>query len=178
MSIRTLSSRLVYENPWLSLREDHIERADCTPGIYSVVDVPNFAIVLPFEDNGFHLVEQYRYPTGERSWEFPAGSFPAGVTGTPEQLAAAELVEETGFRAAKLERVGFLHPANSMTGQGGDVFIATQLSPGPARREATEQDMRQQWFARTEFEQMVREGVITDGPTLAAYLLFTIRRQG
>ncbi|MEV0245771.1 NUDIX hydrolase [Nocardia sp. NPDC050712] len=175
MSIRTVASRLVYENPWLSLREDRIERADGSRGIYSVVDAPDFAVVLPFEDDGFHLVEQYRYPMGRRSWEFPAGGFPAGVTGTPEQLAAAELVEETGFRAGRLERLGLLHPANSMTGQGGEVFLATELSAGPARREVTEQDMRQQWFGRTEFERMVRAGEITDGPTLAAYLLFRMR---
>jgi 8-oxo-dGTP pyrophosphatase MutT (NUDIX family) len=170
-----VSSRVVYTNPWLTLREDDVERADGSRGIYSVVDAHDFAVVLPSENGGFHLVEQYRYPVGERSWEFPSGSFPAGVTGTPEQLAAAELREETGFTAGRLERLGRLNPANSMTGQVCHVFLATDLAPGEPDREPTEQDMRQKWFPRSEVERMLRDGVITDGPSMAAYLLLTIR---
>ncbi|MDQ3786525.1 MAG: NUDIX hydrolase [Actinomycetota bacterium] len=173
--MRRLSSRLVYENPWLSLREDQVARQDGSQGIYSVVDAKDFALVLPFENDGFHLVEQYRYPVGARSWEFPSGSFPAGVTGTPEELAAAELREETGLTAVRLTRLGYLNPANAMTGLGCHVFLATDLTPGRPEREVTEQDMRQAWFPRAEVERMLRDGVITDGPSIAAYLLFTLR---
>ncbi|OLF15223.1 ADP-ribose pyrophosphatase [Actinophytocola xanthii] len=176
--MKTLSSRVVYENPWLSLREDRIERADGSSGLYSVIDKPDFALVIPLEDDGFHLVEQYRYPLGRRSWEFPSGAFPDGRSGAPEELAVAELAEETGFTAGRLERLGFLHSANAMTGEGVHVFLATDLTPGEPNREETEQDMRQQWFSRADVERMLRDGVITDGPSLAAYLLFTLSRRG
>ena len=175
MSIRTLSSKIVYENKWMTVREDEIEREDGSRGIYGVIDKPDFAVVIPMENDGFHLVEQYRYPTGQRSWEFPSGAFPAGVTGTREELAAAELAEETGFTAATLTHLGYLHSAKSMTGEGFDVFLATDLTPGEARREVTEQDMVQRWFPRGEVERMLRDGVITDGPSIAAYLKFTLR---
>lgn len=178
MSIRTLSSRVVYENPWLSLREDQVEREDGSSGLYSVVDKPDFALVIPMENDGFHLVEQYRYPVQCRSWEFPAGSFPHGVTGTPEEMAAAELVEETGFTTGRLEKLGYLHCANGMTGEGVHVFLATDLTPGEPNREQTEQDMRQRWFPRAEVESMLRDGVITDSPSVAAYLLLTLRSGG
>lgn len=177
MSIKTVSSRLVYENPWLSLREDRIEHADGSPGLYSVIDKPDFAVVIPLEDNGFHLVEQYRYPIGERSWEFPSGSFPHGRTGTPEEVAAAELAEETGFTAGRLEKLGYLRSANGISGEGFHVFLATELTAGEPNREATEQDMRQRWFPRREVVRMLREGEITDGPTAAAYLLLTLHEQ-
>jgi 8-oxo-dGTP pyrophosphatase MutT (NUDIX family) len=172
--MRTVSSRVVYENPWLTLREDQVERADGSRGIYSVLDKPDFALVVPMADDGFHLVEQYRYPIGRRSWEFPAGNFPAGVTGTPEELAAAELAEETGLTAGLLERLGYVHSSNSTTSEGCHVFLATELVAGEPRREVTEQDMRQAWFPRAEVERMLRAGVITDGPTMAAYLLLTL----
>lgn len=116
MAIKTLSSKVVYENPWLSLREDEIERADGSRGLYSVIDKPDFALVIPMENDGFHLVEQYRYPIGGRSWEFPAGSFPYGVTGSPDEMAIVELAEETGLTAGRLEKLGRLHGANAMTG--------------------------------------------------------------
>jgi hypothetical protein len=68
----------VYANPRISLREDRIEHADGSPGLYSVVDKPDFALVIPLDGEGdgagFHLVEQYRYPVEGRSWEFPSGA--------------------------------------------------------------------------------------------------------
>jgi len=174
VSIKTLTSTVTYENPWLSVREDQVERADGSRGLYSVVDVPDFALIIPADRDGFHLVEQYRYPIRSRSWEFPSGSFSPGVTGTPEQMAAAELAEETGFTAGKLSKLGFLHCDNGVTAGGVHVFLATGLIPGRPNREIAEQDMRQRWFPRREVEQMLRDGVITDGPSAAAYLLLTL----
>ncbi|XVV07775.1 NUDIX domain-containing protein [Actinosynnema sp. CA-248983] len=177
MSIRTVSSKVVYENRWLSVREDRIELADGSPGLYSVVDKPDFALVIPFEDDGFHLVEQYRYPIGTRSWEFPSGSFPSGVTGTAEEMAAAELAEETGIRAGRLRGLGFAHCANGFATIGVHVFLATELTRGEPAREVTEQDMRHRWFPRAEVEDMIRDGRITDSPTLTAYLLLTLKKR-
>jgi 8-oxo-dGTP pyrophosphatase MutT (NUDIX family) len=85
----------------MSVREDEVVLPDGQPGLYGVVDKPDFALVVPREDDGsVWLVEQYRYPVGKRSWEFPQGSWPAGATGSAAELAAAELREETDLRAA------------------------------------------------------------------------------
>ena len=176
MNITTLSSTVVYANPWLSVREDRIEYPDGSAGTYGVIDKPDFALVVPEEDGGFHLVEQYRYPVRRRSWEFPSGSFPHGVTGSAQEMAIAELREETGHTAGRLDKLGHLHCANGMTGEGVHIFHATDLTAGQPRREATEQDMRHQWFPGREVEQMLRDGVITDAPTVAAYLLLTLHR--
>ena len=164
MSIRTLTSEVAYANDWLTVRVDHVEYADGSRGVYSTVERDDFALVIPADREGFHLVEQYRYPTRVRSWEFPSGSFPPGKSGTPEEMAAAELREETGFTAGTLTKLGYLHVANGTTGQGAHVFLATDLVPGEPHREPAEQDMIQRWFARRELEQMIRDGVITDGP--------------
>jgi 8-oxo-dGTP pyrophosphatase MutT (NUDIX family) len=172
--VRQLSSRVVYRNAWVSVREDRVERADGSSGVYSVVDAHDFALVLPFERDGFHLVEQYRYPLSARSWEFPSGSFPEGESGSSRELAAQELAEETGFTASRLEPLGRINPANAMTGQSCHVFLATGLTAGEARREATEQDMTQQWFPRAEVARMIRDGVIADGPSVAAFALFLL----
>ena len=62
-----------------------------------------------------------------------------------------------------------------MSSQGFDGFLATDLTPGPTAREASEQDMRQQWLPRAGFESLVRAGLVTDDSTLAAYALFLMR---
>jgi len=38
MEIKTTASRIVYGNRWMRVREGQIERANVTPGIYSVVE--------------------------------------------------------------------------------------------------------------------------------------------
>ena len=63
-----------------------------------------------------------------------------------------------------------------MTSQRAHVYLATDLTEGPHRREATEQDMRTGWFTIAEFEDMVRGSAIVDAQTLAAYLLLVLHR--
>ena len=174
--MRTTSSREVYRNPWIRVREDAVELPDGTSGLYGVVERPDFALVLPVERDGFWLVEQYRYPLGRRSWEFPQGTWGHGDDGTTEELARAELAEETGLRAGRLEHLGRLDLAPGLMTQLFDVWVASELSAGPTAREATESDMRQAFVAKGELEQMMRDGRLTDSPSLAAYSLLLLTR--
>ena len=174
--MRTTGSREVYRNPWIRVREDAVERADGSAGVYSVVEKPHFGLVLPYERDGFWLVEQFRYPVGRRAWEFPQGTWTAGSDGSAEELARAELAEETGLRAGSLRHLGHLDLAPGLSTQEFDVWLATGLTPGPTAREATEADMRTAFVPETEFRAMVRDGRFTDGPSLAAYSMLLLTR--
>ncbi len=174
--MRTTSSREVYRNPWMRVREDELELEDGSPSLYGVVEREDFALVIPAERDGFWLVEQFRYPVGRRCWEFPQGTWPAGRTGSAEDLARAELAEETGLRAAELRHLGHLDLANGMTDQEFDVFLATGLEPGPTAREATEADMRQAFVGEPDLRRMIRDGRFTDSPSLAAFALLLVDR--
>lgn len=100
--IKTVSSRQIYRNRWLSLKEDRILRADGSEGIYSVIEKADFVVVIPIEKDDIYLVEQYRYPLGRRTTELPQGSWEASPDAVPEEIARGELKEETGFSAGKL----------------------------------------------------------------------------
>ncbi len=93
-----ISSKIIYEKPWVRFREDEVRRPDGSAGIYTVFDIPLGSVcVLPLTDfNEVWMVKQERYPTGVVSWELPAG----GSDGQ-ESLEAAmrELKEETGLVA-------------------------------------------------------------------------------
>src|SRR5690242_13454149 len=175
--IRTLTSGVIYEDNWIRLHRDDIERRDGSRGTYAFVEKRDFALVIPAENGGFHLVEEYRYPVGRRTWSFPQGTFPDGADGDPELLARTELAEETGLRAGRLEHLGHLHCSHGTSGQGFNVFLATDLVAGEHAREHEEQDMRQRWFSRGEFWELVAAGRITDDSTLAAYALL-MRHEG
>jgi 8-oxo-dGTP pyrophosphatase MutT (NUDIX family) len=170
--IRQVASREVYRSRWMSVREDEVEFPDGTRGTYSVVDKRDFVLVLPYEGGGFWLVEQFRYPVGSREWEFPQGGWPAGRDGTAEELAAAELREETGRRAGRLTRLGRLFAVYGYSSQSYDVFLAEDLEAGEPHREVTEQDMVHRWFAEDDVRTMIAQGRLRDAHSLAALALY------
>lgn len=174
--MRTTSSREVYRNPWMRVREDTLELDDGSPGLYGVLERPDFALVIPADRDGFWLVEQFRYPVGRRSWEFPQGTWPHGDGGSAVDLARTELAEETGLRADDLRLLGHLDTDSGLSTQGFDVWLATGLTAGPTAREATEADMTQALVPESELRRMIRAGEITDAATLAAFALLLLDR--
>jgi 8-oxo-dGDP phosphatase len=177
--VRMLSTSVVYADQWLTFRRDEIERSDGSRGSYAYVQKRNFALIIPAENGGFHLVEEYRYPLGRRGWSFPQGGWPHDESGTAEELAWLELAQETGLRAATLTHLGTVSAGHGMTNQYGEYFLATGLTPGPTDLEPEEADLRSKWVARDEFEEMTRDRRIVDDSTLAAYaLLLLAERRG
>jgi len=166
--IRTLGSRTVYENPWLRLREDEIELADGTRGIYGVVEKEDFALVVPWDGARLTLVGQHRHPIGAFAWEFPQGSVDGAQ---PEAVARQELEEETGLRAGTLRHLGHAYGAYGFCAQGFHVWLATDLVAGEPRREATEQGMEVRRVTPGELDAMVLAGELVDACSIAAWAL-------
>jgi 8-oxo-dGTP pyrophosphatase MutT (NUDIX family) len=172
--IQRLASREIYRNNWMTLREDDIRRPDGSSGIYAVVDKPTYALVIARDGDRYRLVEQFRYPLGLRRWEFPQGTAPDRQDLGPADLAARELREETGLRASEMVSLGRLDVAAGMSSQRGEVFLATGITEGDHDREHEEQDMHSEWFSHAEVEHMMREGVITDAQSIAAWALLLL----
>jgi 8-oxo-dGTP pyrophosphatase MutT (NUDIX family) len=169
--VRITSTRVIYENRWLRLREDRLERDDGSPGVYAYVQKPNGAIVVACEAGHVWLIEQYRHTTRGRWWELPQGSWEDAPDADPEALARGELREETGVRASTLRHLGRIFYAPGMTSQEGDVWLATGLEPGPQALEDTEADLRAARVPVAELEAMIADGRIRDSATIAAWHL-------
>ena len=175
--ITTLSSRIAYENRWTRVREDVIRRPDGSDGLYGVVERQDFVVVLPLHDDGdVTVVEQYRYPVGRRMIELPMGMWEDRPDIGPDAVAAGELAEETGLVASRLLHAGEMFQGAGYSTQKGHVFLATGLTQGPARREVAEQDMTTRKLPLAAFETMIRDGVILDAMTIAAWALLRTRR--
>ncbi|QLY33546.1 NUDIX domain-containing protein [Nocardia huaxiensis] len=171
------SSREIYSNPWISVREDIIRLPNGEPSVYAVVDKSDFALIIPQDGERFQLIEQFRYPLQERCWEFPGGSVRGAETFDAVEAARTELREETGLRAENLTLLGKLAPASATCSHRGHVFLATGLTEGPHEREPSEADMRAAWFTRTELEAMIADGRINCGQTVSAYLLLLLHER-
>ena len=87
---KTCSSRPIYKNPWIDIREDVAEMPDGRTTIYGVVTFGDCVGVVPFVDEDHVLlVRQYRYVQGENHrWEIPTGGVHEGET--LEQAAQRE----------------------------------------------------------------------------------------
>ena len=171
---RTLGSRCVYENPWISVREDKVVRPDGNPGIYGVVHYKNTAVgVLPVEDGHVYLVGQYRYPLERYSWEIPEGGCPEHED--PLQAARRELKEETGLEAARWERLGEADLSNSVADERAVWFLATGLSVGEQQPDGTEV-LGVRRVPLDEALRMALDGRIRDALSQLALLGYAMRR--
>ena len=166
---KKLSSKNIYENAWIKIREDAVVNPSGGDGIYGVVSFKNIAVgVLPLDEDGFtYLVGQYRYPLDAYSWEIPEGGCPQGEE--PLEAGKRELLEETGIKAENWEELLTIHTSNSVCDEVGYVFIARQLSFYEAQPESTE-DLKVKKIHLSEAVEMVMRNEIRDSISVAALL--------
>jgi ADP-ribose pyrophosphatase len=179
-TIRTISSREVYRNPWASVREDVIERSNGQRGTYGVMDKEPACIVIPLERvDGAEfvwLVRQYRYTVQGTYYELPQGGWETADV-NPEELARGELAEETGLRAESMTSLADLWIAYGAMRQIHHVFLAEGLSHGETERDPEEHDMTVHRVAVSEFELMMMDGRVMDNCTVAAWGLYLVWRK-
>ncbi len=170
-SITTLSTREVYRNRWMRVREDEILRSNGQRGIYGVVEKDDCATILPLDNGHVWLVEQFRYTIQERALELPQGGWEMEVD-DPEELARGELREEIGMNAAQMIPLGTTWIAYGYARQLQHVYLATGLTPTERDPDAEEHDMIVRAVPVAEFEQMMLTGAIRDTCTIAAWGLY------
>ncbi len=169
--IKTLASREIYRNRWLTLKEDRILRADGSEGIYSVIEKTDFVVIIPVQDDAIFVVEQYRYPLKERTIELPQGSWELSPSAPPEEIAAGELREETGLSAGTLDYVGYQKLAQGYSAQGYHIYIANDLSYHGQQLDAEEYGLTARKMKSRDFNRLILEGRITDATSVTAFLL-------
>ena len=175
MSIKTLSSREIYRNNWLRLREDRILRSNGVEGIYGVVDKDDCAIILPIDGEYVYLVEQFRYTVQKRCLELPQGGWEMAEVDA-EELARGELREETGLVAEEMRFLGSSYVAYGYANQKMHTFLATGLTQVEKDPDPEEHDLQLHRVPIVEFEAMLRDGRITDVCTLAAWGLYLLKK--
>jgi 8-oxo-dGTP pyrophosphatase MutT (NUDIX family) len=168
---QTVSSKLVYENRWIRVREDRVIRPDGNPGLYSVVSPRGVAvkIVALDERDRVHLVRQYRYPTDFPSWEIPGGAAEAGES--PLEVARRELREEAGIDARSFVQLGGrIQTNNSILDEVGYLFLARELVDGGGPRPDPEEAFEQRLLPFEEALELADRGEIEDVMTLVGLL--------
>lgn len=173
---KTISSRPIYQNKWMALREDIAEMPDGRTTIYGVVTFGHCVGVVPLTADGqVILVRQYRYVFGEdQRWEIPTGGVKPGET--LEQAAQRELMEEAGVRAARLHLVSEYYTSKSICDETAHIYVGEDLETASLPPDDTEFfEIRP--FPLAEAVQMVLASEIRDSMSVIG-LLMAARQHG
>jgi 8-oxo-dGTP pyrophosphatase MutT (NUDIX family) len=174
---KTKSSRIVYENRWVRVREDEVIRPDGGPGIYGVVEIrPSVGIVAMNERDEVVLVGQWRYSVNRYSWEIPRGGSHPGETNMLD-VAKRELAEEAGVLAEHWQVLGSVDNCNGVADDTQTLYLATGLSSTQTNFDP-EEEIAVQWRSFDEALRMAVDGRITEVCSVAALLRVALLRNG
>lgn len=141
-----------------------------------VIRHPGAVVLLPRLDDGrIVLIENHRHTVGETLLELPAGTIDPGET--PEQTATRELTEETGYTAAKLEKLHEFYSCPGICDERMHLYLATELTAGEPDREATE-EIENRIVRQDEIAGLIASGAVRDAKTLVGLYALLSRFSG
>ena len=163
-----LTTEQVLRGHFLDVRRDMARLPDGSTASREYVVHPGAVmIVAQLADGQLILERQFRYPMQAVMIEFPAGKLDTGED--TWACAQRELLEETGYRAARWARAGVLHPVISYSTEFIEVWFARDLVQGQRTLDAGEfLDV----FTASSEELLAwcASGAVTDAKTLTGML--------
>lgn len=172
-----ISSRRVYSGRIISVDVDEVRFPNGTSGELEMVRHPGASAVVPFLDDPQSLdpwvilIRQYRYAADGFVHEIPAGRLDQGET--PQECAARELREETGYSAGELIPLTTFYTTPGFTDERIHLFAAVGLTEGQSELESDEiLDLVRVPISRA--MEMIQSGELVDGKSMVG-LFFASR---
>jgi ADP-ribose pyrophosphatase len=166
--------RIIYRGRKIDLALQTVVLADGTTARREVVVHRGAVALVPMVDaDHVCLVENERYAVGRTLLEVPAGTIDPGEA--PEETAARELVEETGYRAGRIVRLREWFVSPGVLSERMFLFLCEELQPGPVHHQPDER-LKPVIVSWEEAMRMAKDGRIEDAKTLLALWLCDLKR--
>ena len=168
-----ISSKLLYKGV-LNVRLDGVKLLNGNTSTRIYFEHHGASGILPVEDGQVYLVQQYRYPIRQVTWEIPAGKREKGQSFLA--CARAELKQETGLTAKSLKEALVFHPCNAFSDEEQHLYVATGLKRG---KDCPDEDefLNVKKFPLEKAYKMVEKGEITDAKTILMLQWYQLHRK-
>ena len=175
---RRIRTRLLQDCRVFRLNEVAFERNGAeVPDPFYVVDSPDWVNVIPLQaDDRVVMVRQYRFGTETQTLEIPGGMCDPGED--PATAARRELLEETGFAASTITRLGSVHPNPAIQSNRCHSFLATGLIREAAPKPDANEGFEEQLVPLADIPGLITSGGITHALVVAAFYLLGSRKAG
>lgn len=168
--LQVLSSQMVYEGKVFGIRRDELIEPSGVRTTREMITHPGSVVVLPvLPDGRVLLIQQYRYAARQYLWELVAGRMDHGET--PEEGAARELKEETGYSAKKLKVFLEFFPTPGFLEEKMYLLLAEGLTSGEPTPEDDEKIIAKA-YTHKQLDEMLRKKKLRDAKTIAGVLYY------
>ncbi len=168
MNFKVKKSEILFRGKVFDLKVDQIEYNSGNSGIREVAVHPGGAVVVPVTDNGKVIfVSQFRYPFQKTILELPAGKLDKNED--PFHCAVRELEEETGYKAGKIEKLGYIYTTPGFCTEVLHIYLAKDLKEGSHNREEGEHGMEVYEFSIDEIEEKIASNEIVDAKSICGF---------
>ena len=130
---------------------------------------PGVALILPFVNKDEVLfLRQYRPAINKYLYELPAGTREKNESEI--SCARRELIEETGYSAAKFVKLGYIYPVPGYSTEKIIIYQAYGLKPA---KKCLEKDeiIQHSIISKTKLRELFKAGRINDAKTICAFAL-------
>jgi ADP-ribose pyrophosphatase len=165
---KTLSSNLLHRGRHFDFLQDEVELPNGSRTKRDVVRHPGAVAIVPLLPDGrIVLVRQYRYAAGKTLLEIPAGTLEPDED--PNECAARELREETGFEAGEMEGLVSCFMAPGYSSEVIHFYVARGLREVGAELEPDE-SIENEVLDLGEVLERIRDNTIEDAKTIVGIL--------
>lgn len=170
---KTISSQMIYKGAILNLRKDKVTVVNGKTSYREIVEHKGgVALAAVTKDKKMVLVRQFRKAANKVVLEAPAGKIE--IEEDLKLTAVRELKEETGYTAKKIEHITSFYSSIGYSEEVIHLYYATDLSPGETDFDDNEAlDVVE--YDISALKQMVLDGEIEDGKTIAAILIAAVK---
>lgn len=169
---KTISKRIVYQNPWVKMHEHNIVKPDGSRGIYGFLDIPDgVGIVALSGQNKIQLIGEWRYPINCHTWSIICGTREKGES--PLQSAKRELEEEASMRSNDWKSLGAMYPSPGLVKEKVYLYVATNCQRVQKQlfKPANSEKFNYQEVTVKQAVKMMKRGTISDGYAICGILL-------